>query len=333
MARLAGCSSCVVRHALVMLGASVGLMGVAGNEVNKYLMISAPRLSKVVYMKVGGEGVTHTLIDSGLRSPQGLAVDRMHNKLFVADPDARKIYSYNLLYNNGVLLTDGGQSIAAQNVEARWVGVDGSGAIFFSDERNNLIQKVSGERILRGDPTPVTLYSGAEVSEVSAPGGIAVDNFHVFWSNKVLGTQVGSVVKGFENAPTTNVGASVSAVASNAQKVYGVCKVNDNLYFTNQDQYVYGVKTTGGAIATITDHLVQPRGCAWDGDGTVYVADKGGNSVYEFAGNMATLSPARLTKIVDFEDAFGVAVASTSVRRVAFTLSTFVIAAALSTLW
>merc|ERR1719487_1973390 len=207
-------------------------------------------------MKMPGDTATRPLIDSGLKSPQGLAVDQVRNKLYVADLDSRKIFMYTLEFSNGVLFTDGKQSVAAQNVEARWVAVDSVGNIFFTDERQNLIQKVGGEMIEKGNPTPVTLYSGQSVAEVSAPGGIAVDNFHMFWSNKAVGTQVGSVVRGFENPPETNVAASVKAIAKNADKVYGVCLSQNNVFYTNMAQSIYGVKKTGGAIATVTDKML-----------------------------------------------------------------------------
>merc|ERR1719421_1425051 len=200
--------------------------------------------------------------------------------------------------------------VAAHDVEARWVAVDGVGNIFFSDERNNLIQKVSEEKLEQGDPSPVVLYSGESVTQVSAPGGVAVDNFHVYWSNKNIGNQVGSVAKGFENPPDTNLAASVRAIAKNAKKVYGVCLTGNNVFYTNTMKYVYGVKKNGGPIAEITDKLQEPRGCAWDGDGTVFVADKTGGALWSFPGNMGNLAPASLEKVVDFEDAFGVAVVS-----------------------
>lgn len=295
----------------------ISLSGAAAYEAHKYLLISTPFNHKVVYVKLGEDKTIHPLIDAGLKSPQGLAVDQKKNKLYVADPDSRKIFGFNLLFNNGVLLTDGKQEVAAQNVDARWVAVDGVGHIFFTDERYNLIQKVTADRLLRGDPTPAVIYSGNSVSQVSGPGGIAVDNFHVFWTNKVVGNLVGSVVKGFEEPPATNVAASVKAIAKNAGKVYGVCLSMNNVFYTDADKYVYAVKKTGGAIATVTDKLIQPRGCVWDRDGTVFVADKGGNAIYSLPGNMHTLTPMRLTKVVDFGDAFGLAVISGAHQLVA----------------
>lgn len=309
---------------LVFLCSITSVYGV--DPTPKFLVISAPRLSKVVWMKVGGvdEGKakpqTFPLIEEGLRTPQGLATDSKRKKLYVADPDSKKIFSYNCLFNDGKMLTDGRQMVAVNNVESRWVAVDGAGNVFFSVERENAIQKVSADKLLRGEATPTTLYSGLSVSQVSAPGGVAVDNFNVFWSNKAVGTIVGSVVKGFETPPETNVAGSVRPLAKNAVKVYGVCLVNDNVFYTDHQFNIYGVKKVGGAITTISNKLIQPRGITWDGDGTVFVADKGGNAIYSFPGSMETLSPQPLVKTVDFEDAFGVSVMS-GARHFAATLS------------
>merc|ERR1719181_1368631 len=215
---------------------------------------------------------------------------------------------YNLAFTNGMLMTDGDQMVAANNVEARWVAVDGIGNVFLTDEGVNVIQRVDGEALRAGQGKPVVIYDGATVGEVNRPGGVATDNFHVFWSNKAIGTQVGSVVRGLEEPDSTANASSVTQVAKNANKVYGVCLSQNNVYYTDSQTFLYGVKKNGGAIATISDKLLGPRGCAWDGDGTVYVADKTANAVYSFAGNMHVLAPAQLTKAYEYDDAFGLAV-------------------------
>ena len=46
----------------------------------------------------------------------------------------------------------------------------------------------------------------------------------------------------------------------------------------------------------ISDRLLGPRGCSWDGDATVYIADKAAGALYSFPGNMHNLAPAKLTK-------------------------------------
>mmetsp|Transcript_35108 Transcript_35108/g.76855 ORF Transcript_35108/g.76855 Transcript_35108/m.76855 type:complete len:319 (-) Transcript_35108:29-985(-) len=289
----------------------VGL--VQAGEPSKFLLVSAPRLGRVVYYQVNGgkqDGEPSMLIDSGLKVPQGLAVDQKRGVLYVADVDSKKIFSYQLMFNNGQLMTDGQQKVAAQDVEARWVAVDGVGSIFFTDEKKNLVQKVSASSMLRGSTKPETLYSGENVSTVSAPGGVAADNFFVYWTNKAAGTSVGSVISGYETPPDTGTAPSDRAIAMNTVKAYSVCLAQNNAFFTDAQRRVYGVRKTGGAIAVISEQLQSPRGCVWDGDGTVYVADKGAGKVFSFPGSMRTLTPQRMEEVLTFEDAFGLAVVS-----------------------
>lgn len=291
-----------------MYSVLVLLLGLTvAEEPTRFLIVSQPRFAKILYVALPG-GEPRPLIDSGLKSPQGLAIDERNQKLYVADPDSRKIFSYQLQFTNGVLMTDEKQMVAAQNIEARWVAVDGVGNIFFSDETANVIQKVSATNLLRGVPTPDVVYDGKTTSNVMEPGGVAVDNFRVFWTNKAMGPQAGSVVQGKEDPADNAEAADVHPISRNAQKVYGVCLSQNNVYYTDSQKFLYGVKKNGGAIATVSDKLLGPRGCAWDGDGTVFVADKSGNAVYSFPGNMHTLAPAQLTKAVDVEDAYGLAV-------------------------
>lgn len=301
-------------RALVLL-----IPAVAGLEMNKYLIISAPKLHKVVYTQIGGldvdgaKGSIHPLVEEGLLFPQGIAVDNNRgrfSRLYVADPEAKKIISYQLAIQNGRLLAADKPQIAAMNVEARWVAVDSAGGVYYSDEANSMIMRVDLDKNIRGIPVPYAIYDALDTHHVSAPGGVAVDNYNIFWTNKALGTVVGSVVRGVEQPPEGDMGSTSSAIAKNLMKVYGVCLSQRNVYYTNQDKAIYGVKKHGGAIAVVSEDLQQPRGCAWDGDGTMYVADKGSNAVYEFPGNMRQITHMPLTKVVDMEDAFGVAVMS-----------------------
>lgn len=291
----------------------------ASGDLSGFLIISAPRNAKVSWVKLPEDGSfeglkPETLIDEGLQHPQGIAVDQKRRRLYVADPDAQKIYSYKLVVDGDVLRTKGEQTIVAHDRESRWVTVDGMGNVFFSDEPQNLILKVSADKVLRGDAVPEVVYNGGSLSQVNEPGGVAVDNFHVYWTNKHFGTEAGSLVRGSEEPSMFGPADTVSVLARNAVKSYGVCLALGNVYYTDSERFLYGVKKTGGPVAEVSSALNTPRGCAWDGDGTVFVADRGANAVYSFAGDMHTLARAEMKRAFAFEDAFGLAVLTSSAR-------------------
>lgn len=278
----------------------------------KFLIISAPRLQQVVYLKLTPKAKwAMPLVNRQLKAPYGVAVDSERMHLFVADSERKAIFWYGIAVTpTGSLALTTKQNIAVNNVQARWVVLDKAGNIFYSDEGNNLIGTVKIDRFLKKDPMPHTIYNGNEMTSLSSPGGIAVDNFHIFWTNKEAGTDVGSVVKALEVPPDYDLDASTSKVADNALKVYGICMELENIFYT-ENGHVYGVKKEGGAVSTISDKLVDPRGCVSDGEGTVYVADRGGNAIYTFPGNMERTEPEPLELVLKFEDSFGLALLNT----------------------
>lgn len=260
---------------------------------------------------------------TGLQNPVGLAVDAARRGLYVADPTTLKITRWVLADTMGKLdiaPSPAGQ-VVVSNFAARWLAVDSIGNLFFTDEEQSVVYKVPATQLIatptgalragvgmyKADLTnPIKIYEGGSVS---APGGLAVDNFRVFWANKVLGTQLGSVVQGYERPPQANP-TSTKALALNTIRVESVCLAGSNVYYTDEQRFLYGVKTFGGAIATISEKMVTPRGCSWDGDGTVFVADEAGNKVYSFPGNMKSLAPQKLTEAFPIQGPVGVAVFS-----------------------
>lgn len=294
--------------------------GFAWAQSPGFLVISAPRNSRISWVRLPEDGNSNkmkpmTLIDEGLHHPQGIAVDQKRKRLFVADPDVQKIYSYQLSIDGDTLSTYGPQMVVSRTAESRWVAVDGVGNLFFSDEPQNLILRVPADKVLRGDPTPEVVYNGNMLTEVNQPGGVAVDNLHVYWTNKHFGMQAGSVIRASE-FPESSIGGpakSISVLARNTVKSYGVCLALGNVYYTNSEKSVFGVKKTGGPVGEVTSKLTHPRGCSWDGDGTVYVADRAG-AVYSFAGNMHNIGVAEVSRVFEVEDAFGLSVLQNAAR-------------------
>jgi len=289
---------------------------------SKFLIVSAPGEGKVSYMRIGAQGERpvqpghnnmETLIDRGLIHPQGLAVDQKARKLYVADPDSRRIMSY-ALHMDKETLHAGSPTVLVDGVEARWIAVDDTGNAFFTNEVRNQIVKVSKAFALRGNATLQVIYDGASMLEVSAPGGLAIDSFHTFWVNKQLGSQAGSVVRAGRSLAET-AATDVQPLAKNLEKSYGICIAHDNIFFTQPETSVYGVKTQGGSLVSVSDSFTHPRGCVFDGDGSVYVADRGANAVFSFAGNMQELSAVQVSKVVEFQDAYGISIFSAAVPR------------------
>jgi len=268
------------------------------------------------------------LVDHGLVHPQGLAVDQKSGRLYVADPDSRRIFAYPLLAS-GDSLEAGAPAVCADDVEARWVSLDGHGNLFFSDEPHNQILTISALQMSTGNLTPAVVFDGKESTQVSFPGGVAVDALHAYWVNKQSGAEVGSLIQASvssragrnltpSNAPSA-AEAPMLALSSVAEKSYGICLAAQNIFFTQPEATLIGVKKgRSDGVATISNTLQNPRGCVWDGDGTVYVADRGAGAVFSFAGNMPVLSAVQLTKTADLEDAFGVAVYSTAASKQRF---------------
>jgi len=303
-------------------GAKVKAVSLNPNPA-KFLIVSAPSEGKVSYVRIYGKtegnarlkgrSMMKTLVDRGLVHPQGLAVDQKARKLYVADPDSRRIMAYDLHVVNDVLAVHS-PAVLVDGVEARWIAVDDSGSAFFTNEMRNQIVKVPNASAVRGNATVKVVYDGKSLLQVSAPGGVAIDSFHTFWVNKQMGSQAGSVVSAARSLAETGT-SDVKPLAKNLEKSYGICLAHDNLFFTQPETTVYGVKTKGGSLVSVSESFTNPRGCVFDGDGTVFVADRGADAVYSFAGNMQELSAVQISKVVDFQDAYGISIFSAAIPR------------------
>lgn len=284
----------------------------------------------------------HLLIPPSVVSyPMGLALERTKSQdkhgyevtkrfLFVADPgescDVMHILRFPL-YDELGQFSVGDKQVIMENKCVRWVTLDALGNLYATCEETGEILKLPVEQI-RKDPLtapPLVLYSssGPNGMQVNNPGGIAVDMFQVYWSNKVMGGSTGSVVKGSSFRPAGHGKMpAVWPIAKNADlgKDYGVCLVGNNIFFT-QNERVFAVSKNGGAIAEVHRgggaendkdahlKLKKPRGCAWDRDGTVYVADREAGKIFSFPSLQKNLrSVGKLHRIATIEDPFAVIV-------------------------
>lgn len=334
-----------MQHFLALLLTLSATVVDAADDTVRFIAISCPAVAKVVYKRVGtfeeealtkGDGLTHesssgaaatpapaedlpVLVSEGLTYPVGLAYDAGRGILYVADPKADDnagcIFRYPVTVDPWTgFITAGGMRRAVLNTPSRWVTVDSSGTLYFTVEGTGQIQMVPADPL---EAKPVTLYSTESSPSVSAPGGIATDGFFLYWTNKKEGSINGAVVKALAKRPKVPTQTALGTLAANTNKAYGVCLSHSNVFYSDEGTFVYAVKQAGGgSLEALTGKMKGPRGCAWDGDGTVYVADSKGNAIYSFAANMPSVRGMRqLRKVVDADGPNGIVVITSLAHR------------------
>jgi hypothetical protein len=267
-----------------------------------------------------------------IKEPKGLAVDSTRKIIFVVDgSSARTLHAGRLYLDHiGTIRMEGTTKIA-ESLSSDWVAVDYTGKVFFiaNNQLWSMAQSVVSDRLDGGDGTgnstkpskpsyvPIEaktgeptifklLYDGGNVPGVNMPQGLAVDGYRLFWSNGQNGQQDGTVVQGLQD-PLGNT--KVTSLATNLPLAHGVCVTTTRLFYSDEENKVFTTKLNGGPFAMITEKLKKPRGCAFDGDGTVFVADWGDNKIVSFAGAAMNLGPRRISLALSgITDPFGLAV-------------------------
>lgn len=263
----------------------------------RFLLISSPGQQLVQYKELP-DGKVQPLVTAGVTTPEGMVVQ--DNVLYIADPTQEAVIAFTLQVHDGHLIARKLRKVKT-GVRCHWVAY-GDG-ILYSDTDASLIDRVAEStrvhdaHVFGGDENLFT--AGA----ASGPGGIAAmsGSGTVYWTNTVGGVEKGSVVAGDIHTKATTMLANPVEVA------HGVCMSQNNVFFTADSQKLFGVKHTGGAVVEVSGQLGKPRGCVYDGDGTVYVADMLHGAVYSFPANMENLMAADLEQTAEATGAYGVA--------------------------
>mmetsp|Transcript_110442 Transcript_110442/g.323094 ORF Transcript_110442/g.323094 Transcript_110442/m.323094 type:complete len:383 (-) Transcript_110442:68-1216(-) len=247
--------------------------------------------------------------DRGLRSPHGVALKQGCGSavLYVSDVEAQDIFAYELTESPMGGLQVGSQRRVRQGVagDAEWLAVDSLGNLFLTSPGSGQVQTIPARSLFSSEnlTEPATVLFSADASPaVAAPAGVAVDGFFVYWANQNGGGDAGPIARGPERAAAAeqhppkvvaNGGGAYEAMASN------VCLARDNAFFTGGTGSVFATKTfldgsgDGSNMMEVASGLAEPRGCAYDGESTLYVADGGDNAVYSLPANMVRLRAVR----------------------------------------
>jgi sugar lactone lactonase YvrE len=272
-------------------------------DVRRFLIVSSPKDKRIMYRELP-DGHFAPLIDT-LETPEGMAVNG--TTLYVADPGQAMVLAYDLIVHthNGLdHLIAMRERKAITKVDAHWVTFGEK--MMVSDRGGSKIDYIVNPGT--GDAATSMVFQGGDTGttpSVSSPGGIASapGSGTVYWVNTASGSSKGSLVVGDLTDGKSEVLATTGDIS------HGICLTENNIFYTADTEKLYGVKRSGGNPVEVSKtQLTKPRGIAYDGDGTVYVADKLQGKIYSFPANMDNLMETDLTDEGDVDDAYGVAV-------------------------
>jgi hypothetical protein len=219
--------------------------------------------------------------DKGLVTPEGLALYQPGGgtgSLYVSDTEPGHIYRYQVHVKWGGRLAAGSQELIADNLkgEARYLSVDGYGNLFYTLYEAGKIRMISADALNGNAPLKSkTLYAKKTFSAVAGPAGIAVDNMNIFWANLQGDAKSGTVVKASASKVQQPTGVTVTDAMYKAL-ARDVCLAKDVIFITGETNTLFAVKTTGGDLVEISQKFNEPRGCVYDQEATLYVAQKDG---------------------------------------------------------
>eukprot|EP00933_Yihiella_yeosuensis_P050129 TRINITY_DN47895_c0_g1_i1.p1 TRINITY_DN47895_c0_g1~~TRINITY_DN47895_c0_g1_i1.p1 ORF type:complete len:503 (+),score=121.28 TRINITY_DN47895_c0_g1_i1:130-1509(+) len=159
----------------------------------------------------------------------------------------------------------------------------------------------------------IEIFQASLSDNVAAPASIASDAVDVYWTNEDDGEKAGTVAAGAASPEATAAGtgaAATGALTKAGNKGYGIAVTYNAILYSDAGAGVYGIPKFAGGHGkpkTLNNGFILSRGLAWDGDGTVFVADGGASMVYAMScGRLVEGQP--LFPVTPMNDVFGVAV-------------------------
>lgn len=278
----------------------------------EYLIASFPGVKAVAYT-MPPDNVFRPLYIGNVTKPTAVCTDTIRGRLYVADPERKKIFLYKLIIqSNGFLRTTGSQDVAVDEVKADWMTVNAAGDLYFtghptykpptsSFQSQRALFRMNHTKIAAGDPLNPTMVldrpnSGWPNSVAFFPTGVAVDSFNVYWGNGKNGKKHGAIVSTTHQnigLPRGSLEVNVVSKANNEVRAVAVTEM-DVFYIT--PEAIYGVdKTAWGTVeynpkVNVVQNLPKeadgvpwnPVAMAFDGIGTMYWTDAKAGGIYSF---------------------------------------------------
>lgn len=310
----------------------------------QYLLASSRSEGTIVWCELKNFrwtlGQTFPLIDSGLVEPSGLAFDPELGNLYVADPGASSVYCYRLALVGGKLTTVSSRMTILTNRSVDWISVDpDDSGVLFSDRKSNTINKINAvtlDDIYLGDvsaedlpvdhindaltesrplqPRILEIYNASSSQHVLSPSAVLSDGMRLFWLNSAPSDQSGELVQAMSIPKVNTTGAQTAPLVSPSGFVPDALASSRTHMFWSGENPSAGTasifatgKAGGHHVYNMEVNLARPRGLAWDGDNTLFVADEARGNVYSMPVGKLEVGPP-LTKAMALQGAVGVAV-------------------------
>jgi hypothetical protein len=297
----------------------------------KYLLATFPDIQTVGYTHLP-DTVWRPLYIGEVGKPVSVAVDAVHQRMFVSDQALNKIFVYGLIIEeDGLLKTDGFQRVAVNEMNASWMAVNGVGDLYFSGLANAkppassqwAVYRMDEHKIATGDVTdPIQIYtrsnSGYPSPAVWMPSGVAVDSFNVYWANSEEGTNNGALCSGTRQNVGVTSGLELNVYSKALPEVRGIAVTGQSVFYLAPNA-VYGLEKSSW-----TDIITDPefgkiqeapafadaQSITFDGENTLYWTDAKTGVIYSVPASDTNHHP--LVKYVDAPQVHGVTVFSLS---------------------
>lgn len=295
----------------------------------KYLISSFPTMKTVAYTHLP-DTIWRPLFIGTVANPQGVVADPLNARLFVSDPDLKRIFWYQLLIeSDGLLKTDGRQHVAVDGVTANWLSVDGLGDLYFTGQMiveapassYRSIYRMDADKIASGNAlNPVEVYSrsnsGYPNPRTWMPSGIGVDSFNIYWGNQEQGTKYGSVCLGTRQNIGVTDAMEINVVNQAMNEVRGVALAGQSVFYLGPKGVYGAAKGISGAATTDPNiGFIQggPNGDGWDptsiafdGENTMYWTEAKAGIIYQLPA--ADTNPKPINKYIDAPLVYGVTI-------------------------
>jgi streptogramin lyase len=216
--------------------------------------------------QVGASNIPITIVSalasSGLRGPQGVAVDGSGN-VYIADSANNAIKEWGAGSQQIATLVGSGLNVPSG------IAVDSQGNVYFADERNNAIKKWSAAT---GVVTPLVS------SGLNRPVGVALDGQGNVYFSDAGHNAIGEWIAATQQVTmlvTTGLNLPTGVAVDAAGNVYFADQKNNAIKEWNPATQLVSTLVSSGLNA--------PFGVAVDGDGNVYFADSGNNAIKEWS--------------------------------------------------